>query len=94
MTTDLRDAFPLVSERIPISSSTPSGPETRPWILQFARTPDAHQAQPIPEAVYDDEQQVSVGLYGGELPCMGTHFPTIPDGSADAPPPLDEGPKD
>ncbi|MGW0993552.1 putative ATP-grasp-modified RiPP [Streptomyces sp. NPDC002523] len=93
---DLREAFPLAPEggRIPHSTEPPTGPESRPWILRFARTPDASQAVVLPLAVYDEELQMSVGLYEGPLPYMQTHTPTIPDGSTTNPPPLDEGTKD
>ncbi|WP_228044617.1 hypothetical protein [Streptomyces ferrugineus] len=47
-----------------------------------------------PPAVYDEALQMSVGLFDGPLPYMGTHNPTIPDGDPNNPPPLDEGPKD
>ncbi|UGY91346.1 hypothetical protein [Streptomyces gobiensis] len=93
-----REAFPLAltSEggRFPHSDETPTGPGTRPWILRFARTPDAAQAIAKPPAVYDDELQMSVSLYGGPLPFMQTENPTVPDGEMENPPPLDEGPKD
>ncbi|MGW1000498.1 putative ATP-grasp-modified RiPP [Streptomyces sp. NPDC002520] len=93
---DLREAFPLAPEggRIPHSTEPPTGPESRPWILRFVRTPDASQAVVLPLAVYDEELQMSVGLYEGPLPYMQTHTPTIPDGSTTNPPPLDEGTKD
>ncbi|MEV7289659.1 putative ATP-grasp-modified RiPP [Streptomyces sp. NPDC093252] len=93
---DLREVFPLAPEggRIPHSSEPPTGPVTRPWALRFARTPDATQAVVVPAAVYDDELQMSVSLYGGPLPCMATEEPTVPDGNVKNPPPLDEGPKD
>ncbi|QKW08026.1 putative ATP-grasp-modified RiPP [Streptomyces sp. NA04227] len=91
-----REAFPLAPEggRIPHSSEPPSAPETRPWALRFARTPDATQATVKPAALYDEDLQMSVGLYDGPLPFMQTHSPTIPDGSITNPPPLDEGTKD
>jgi putative ATP-grasp target RiPP len=93
---DVREAFPLASEggRIPYSAEPPTGPDSRPWILRFARTPDASQADVLPPAVYDQELQMSVGLYDGPLPYMGTHKPTVPDGNVKNPPPLDEGTKD
>lgn len=93
---DVREAFPLAPEggRIPHSTEPPTGPESRPWILRFARTPDASQAVVLPLAVYDEELQMSVGLYDGPLPYMQTHTPTVPDGNVNNPPPLDEGTKD
>ncbi|GGZ55913.1 hypothetical protein GCM10010387_57540 [Streptomyces inusitatus] len=47
-----RDAFP-VDGRLPRSFEPPTGPETRPWILRFARRPDSHQVTVVPEARYD-----------------------------------------
>ncbi|MFI2199909.1 hypothetical protein ACH47Z_03800 [Streptomyces sp. NPDC020192] len=93
---DVREAFPLAPEggRIPRSTEPPTGPDSRPWILRFARVPDASQATVLPLAVYDEESQVSVGLYDGPLPYMATHTPTVPDGNVKNPPPLDEGTKD
>ncbi|UFR06101.1 hypothetical protein KBP30_35170 [Streptomyces sp. Go40/10] len=93
---DVREAFPLAPEngRIPHSMEPPTGAETRPWILRFARVPDASQATVLPAAVYDEQLQMSVGLYDGPLPYMQTHTPTIPDGNVKNPPPLDEGAKD
>ncbi|HLL37421.1 MAG TPA: putative ATP-grasp-modified RiPP [Streptomyces sp.] len=93
---DMRESFPLAPEggRVPHSTERPTGPATRPWILRFARTPDRQQAVVLPAAVYDDELQLSVGLYGGPLPYMQTHNPTVPDGDVKNPPPLDEGSKD
>lgn len=94
--TDVRAAFPLAPEggRIPHSDEPPTGPATRPWILRFARVPDASQAVVMPLAVYDEELQMSVGLFDGPLPYMQTHTPTVPDGNVKNPPPLDEGTKD
>jgi putative ATP-grasp target RiPP len=91
-----REAFPVASEqgRVPYSSAPPSGPDSRPWVLRFAEVPDASQAIAVPPTVYDNELQLSVGLYGGPLPYMQTHSPTVPDGSTTNPPPLDEGTKD
>ncbi|MFF4738761.1 hypothetical protein ACFY2W_23190 [Streptomyces sp. NPDC001262] len=91
-----REVFPLAPEagRLVHSSEPPTDPTTRPWILRFAQTPNASQAIVKPPAVYDEEAQMSVGLYDGPLPYMGSHDPTIPDGSVSNPPPLDEGPKD
>jgi len=96
MTVDMRDAFPLAPEggRIPHSTEPPTGPDSRPWILRFARTPDASQATVLPLAVYDPTLQMSVGLFDGPLPFMQTHSPTVPDGNVKNPPPLDEGTKD
>ncbi|MFD4974848.1 putative ATP-grasp-modified RiPP [Streptomyces sp. NPDC058424] len=98
MTTALdREAFPLTpaGERAPYSSEAPSGPQTRPWALRFARIPDSTGAACIPAHAYDHGRQLSVSDDGGLLTCMAnTHSPTIPDGSTDNPPPLDEGPKD
>ncbi|MFI2431321.1 putative ATP-grasp-modified RiPP [Streptomyces sp. NPDC018693] len=93
---DLREVFPLALEggRIPHSAEEPTGPTTRPWILRFARIPDAQQAVVLPPVKYDEERQVSVSLYDGELPFMQTHTPTVPDGNVTNPPPLDEGTKD
>jgi putative ATP-grasp target RiPP len=49
----------------------------------------------IPAHTYDPDRQVSICGDGGLLTCMAnTHTPTVPDGSATNPPPLDEGPKD
>ncbi|MGW0960747.1 putative ATP-grasp-modified RiPP [Streptomyces gelaticus] len=93
---DPREVFPLAS-RLPHAlrgSELPSSATTRPWVLRFARTPDATQAIVKPPTVYDNELQMSVGLYEGPLLFMQTHTPTIPDGSVNNPPPLDEGPKD
>ncbi|PNG92786.1 hypothetical protein SMF913_28251 [Streptomyces malaysiensis] len=56
--------------------------------------PDSAQAIEKPAAVYDEESQMSIGLYDGPLPYMATHTPTVPDGNMTNPPPLDEGPKD
>ncbi|EPH40322.1 putative ATP-grasp-modified RiPP [Streptomyces aurantiacus] len=91
-----REAFPLAPAdgRIPRSSEPPSSTATRPWILRFARTPDATQATTIPPTIYDPALQISVGLYEGPLPFMETHNPTVPDGNVTNPPPLDEGAKD
>ncbi|GGZ67082.1 hypothetical protein [Streptomyces echinoruber] len=93
---DVREAFPLAPEggRIPHSTEPPTGAGTRPWILRFARIPDASQAVVPPLAVHDERRQVSVGLYGGPLPYRQTHKPTVPDGNVQNPPPLDEGTKD
>ncbi|MFF5255327.1 hypothetical protein ACFY4K_25250 [Streptomyces leeuwenhoekii] len=93
---DAREAFPLAPEggRIPHSTEAPTGPDSRPWILRFAAVPDATQAIAKPPAVYDQESQISIGLYDGPLPFMQTHTPTVPDGDPGNPPPLDEGPKD
>jgi putative ATP-grasp target RiPP len=91
-----RESFPLASEcgRVPHSSDTPSGPVTRPWILRFAIRPDSQQATALPPALYDEDQQISVGVDTDLLPYMATHSPTVPDGSVSNPPPLDEGTKD
>ncbi|MBQ1123478.1 putative ATP-grasp-modified RiPP [Streptomyces smyrnaeus] len=91
-----REAFPLTPAggRTPHSSAPASGPDSRPWVLRLARVPDAAQAIVKPPAVYDNELQMSRGLYGGPLPYMQTHTPTVPDGDPNSPPPLDEGPKD
>lgn len=91
-----REAFPLAPEggRIPHSAAAPTSAATRPWILRFAQFPDASQAIVKPLAVYDEQAQMSVGLYEGPLPYMQTHTPTIPDGSTANPLPLDEGTKD
>ncbi|MEV6744161.1 putative ATP-grasp-modified RiPP [Streptomyces sp. NPDC051080] len=93
---DPREVFPLAPRDAYAlhGSERPSSATTRPWILRFARTPDATQAIVRPSAVYDNELQMSVGLYEGPLPYMQTHTPTVPDGSMTNPPPLDEGPKD
>ncbi len=93
---DVRAAFPLAAEggRIPHRDEPPTGPTTRPWILRFARVPDASQAVVVPLAVYDEELQMSVGLFDGPLPYTQTHSPTVPDGNVKNPPPLDEGSKD
>ncbi|GAA1709160.1 hypothetical protein [Streptomyces yatensis] len=48
----------------------------------------------LPFAAYDEELQMSVGLYDGPLPWMPTHTPTVQDGSVSNPPPLVEGPMD
>ncbi|WP_172386890.1 hypothetical protein [Streptomyces sp. MNP-20] len=91
-----REAFPLAAgdSPAPFSSAHASTPDTRPWILRYARTPDATQAIVKPPAVYDEEAQLSVSLYDGPLPYMATHKPTVPDGNIKNPPPIDEGPKD
>ncbi|MFD7013759.1 putative ATP-grasp-modified RiPP [Streptomyces sp. NPDC059928] len=91
-----RAAFPLAPEggRIPHSAEQPSGPGTRPWILRYATLPDSTRATPLPPALYDEDRQISVGVDSDLLPCMGTHHPSVPDGSTTNPPPLDEGPKD
>lgn len=91
-----REAFPLAPEggRVPHSDEQPSGPNTRPWILRYAQTPDATQATALPASLYDEELQISIGIDTDLLPYMQTHSPTIPDGSTTNPPPLDEGPKD
>ena len=94
---DMREAFPLAPEggRTPRSSESPTGLDSRPWALRFAHTPDASQADVVPPAVYDENLQVSVGLYDGDPLYMGkTHSPTVPDGNMKNPPPLDEGAKD
>ena len=94
---DMREAFPLAPEggRIPHSTEPPTGPSSRPWVLRFARVPDAEQATVLPPAVYDEDLQVSVGPYDGDPLYMGqTHSPTVPDGNMKNPPPLDEGTKD
>ncbi|MDG4857488.1 hypothetical protein P8605_04835 [Streptomyces sp. T-3] len=90
-----REAFPLAPEggRLPYSDEAPTGPTTRPWILQFATVPDATQAIVMPTAIHDAELQMSVSLYDGPLPYMGTHNPTVPDGDPSNPPPLDDGTK-
>ncbi len=91
-----REAFPLVAEggRLAYSSEIPTNATTRPWILRFAQVPDATQALVKPPTTYDEQTQMSVGLYDGPLPYMQTHSPTVPDGDPNNPPPLDEGPKD
>ncbi|MFD8381605.1 putative ATP-grasp-modified RiPP [Streptomyces sp. NPDC059679] len=98
MTTTLdraREAFPLAADRLPLSTETPSGPDTRPWALRFARTPDSTGAVTIPLSFYDRDRQVNLSYDGGLLTCMAnTHTPTVPDGSTTNPPPLDEGAKD
>ncbi|MFH8337721.1 putative ATP-grasp-modified RiPP [Streptomyces sp. AM6-12] len=98
MTTALdREAFPLTPPggRTPYSKEAPSGPDTRPWALRGARTPDSTAAIPVPAHEYDQGRQVSISYDGGLLTCMAnTHNPTVPDGSVKNPPPLDEGPKD
>ncbi|MEU6285676.1 hypothetical protein [Streptomyces sp. NPDC047028] len=93
---DVWEAFPLTPEGgcIPHSTERPTGSGSRPWILRFARTSDATQTVVVPPAVYDEELQMSVGLYDGPLPYMQTHTPTVPDGSVSNPPSLYEGPKD
>ncbi|MGW0601753.1 putative ATP-grasp-modified RiPP [Streptomyces sp. NPDC002776] len=98
MTTALdREAFPLTPTggRTPYSEEAPSGEQTRPWALRFARIPDSTSGIRIPSHVYDAGRQVNVCDDGGLLTCMAnTHEPTVPDGSISNPPPLDEGPKD
>ncbi|MFE5753796.1 putative ATP-grasp-modified RiPP [Streptomyces massasporeus] len=98
MTTALeREAFPLTlpGGRTPFSAEAPSSPQTRPWALRFARTPDSTGAPRIPAHAYDQDRQVNISHDGGLLTCMAnTHSPTVPDGSTTNPPPLDEGPKD
>lgn len=98
MTTALdREAFPLTPPggRTLYSAEAPSGPETRPWALRHARTPDSTGAARIPAHFYDTNRQVTLSYDGGLLTCMAnTHSPTVPDGDPNNPPPLDEGPKD
>jgi len=92
-----REAFPLTPSegRTPYSSEAPSGPQTRPWALRFARVPDSTGATVIPTHAYDHARQVNLSYDGGLLTCMAnTHSPTVPDGSTTNPPPLDEGAKD
>ncbi|WP_240106408.1 putative ATP-grasp-modified RiPP [Streptomyces sp. MUM 203J] len=92
-----REAFPMAQAggRVPQSFEVPSGPDTRPWALRFARTPDSTGAVKVPASFYDEDRQVNVSYDGGLLTCMAnTHSPTVPDGSTSNPPPLDEGPKD
>ncbi|MEU3186918.1 putative ATP-grasp-modified RiPP [Streptomyces sp. NPDC006923] len=91
-----REAFPLTPEdgRLRHSGEPPTGPATRPWALRFAGAPDATQATVLPDTIYDEAAQMSVGLYEGPLPFMETHTPTVPDGNVVNPPPLDEGAKD
>ncbi|MEV6759466.1 putative ATP-grasp-modified RiPP [Streptomyces sp. NPDC051105] len=94
---DVREVFPHAPEggRIPYSADPPTGPDSRPWVLRFARVPDAAQADVLPATVYDEEQQVSIGVYDGDPLYLGkTHSPTVPDGNMKKPPPLDEGTKD
>ncbi|MFI6249070.1 putative ATP-grasp-modified RiPP [Streptomyces sp. NPDC051016] len=94
---DMREVFPHtpVGGRIPHSAEPPSGPDSRPWALRFARVPDATQADVLPAAVYDEDLQVSIGPYDGDPLYMGkTSTPTVPDGNMKNPPPLDEGAKD
>ncbi|WP_331720395.1 putative ATP-grasp-modified RiPP [Streptomyces sp. NBC_00209] len=96
-TAEQREAFPLnpPGGRIPYSAETPSGPLTRPWVLRFARVPEATGAVRVPAHFYDHGRQVNLSYDGGLLTCMAnTHSPTVPDGSTINPPPLDEGPKD
>lgn len=92
------EVFPLAPgpDRVQRSSEPLSGPDTRPWVLRFARTPDATRAVPLPAALYDERRQISIGIGidTDPLPYMQTHTPTVPDGSHTNPPPLDEGPKD
>ncbi|MFI1703088.1 putative ATP-grasp-modified RiPP [Streptomyces griseoruber] len=89
------EAFPLSAGKLPHSAEAPSGPDTRPWVLRFARTPDSTGAAIIPAHFYDTDRQVNLSYDGGLLTCMAnTHTPTVPDGSTTNPPPLDEGAKD
>ncbi|MFT2016096.1 putative ATP-grasp-modified RiPP [Streptomyces sp. 796.1] len=90
------EAFPLASAGAPLphSSEQPKAPHTRPWILRYAVAPEPLQATVRPSAVYDAARQISVGVDTDVLPYMVTHRPTVPDGDAKNPPPLDEGPKD
>lgn len=95
--TSEREAFPLTPPggRLPHSTEKPSGPDTRPWALRFARVPDSTGAVAVPPSFYDHDRQVNMSYDGGPLTCMAnTHSPTVPDGSITNPPPLDEGPKD
>ncbi|MEU9400524.1 putative ATP-grasp-modified RiPP [Streptomyces sp. NPDC048242] len=98
MTTALdREAFPLAPPggRIPHSEEAPSGPQTRPWALRFARVPDSTNAIRLPQHHYDRDRQVNLSYDGGLLTCMAnTHNATVPDGNIKNPPPLDEGAKD
>lgn len=91
---NMQDAFPLVSTAGQVIDCAEEPSNVRPWIMQFAVPVNCGSAVQVPAARYDDQLQVSVGLFGGEMPCMGTHSPTIPDGDSSNPPPLDEGPKD
>ncbi|MCA6090927.1 hypothetical protein LE181_01895 [Streptomyces sp. SCA3-4] len=91
-----REAFPLAPEggSLLYSSEPPTHTGSRPWILRFAISPDPTKATVKPPAFYDEQVQMSVGLYDGPLPYMQTEDPTIPDGDTTNPPPLDEGVKD
>jgi putative ATP-grasp target RiPP len=80
--------------RVPRGDERPSGPDSRPWILRFARAPDRRQAVPAAEAFYDHQQQIFLPVHGDLLPYMGTHHPTVVDGDPKNPPKLDEGAKD
>ncbi|MGP2438857.1 putative ATP-grasp-modified RiPP [Streptomyces sp. JW3] len=93
---DVREAFPLTPEggRAPHSAESPTTASSRPWALRFARIPDSTGAIVKPPTLYDEELQMSVGLYDGPLPYLATHSPTVPDGNVKNPPPLDEGAKD
>ncbi|MGW8066677.1 hypothetical protein ACVV2G_31445 [Streptomyces ziwulingensis] len=51
MTTALdREAFPLTPTggRTPYSEEAPSGEQTRPWALRFARVPDGSTSSELP----------------------------------------------
>ncbi|WP_217545549.1 hypothetical protein [Streptomyces sp. GbtcB6] len=101
MTTALdHQAFPLNPADGPLrlSDEAPSGPDTRPWALRGARTPDSTTGTRVPEHFYDRRRQVNLTPEGDHLVPLAaktaTHDPTVPDGNMGNPPPLDEGPKD
>ncbi|MCD0452833.1 putative ATP-grasp-modified RiPP [Actinocorallia sp. API 0066] len=89
------EPFPLRPSERPPSDPAPAQSPARPWLLRFARTCDGSAAAPLPPAVYDPIQQISVGLLDpGLLPYMQTNKATVQDGDPNNPPPLDEGAKD
>jgi putative ATP-grasp target RiPP len=96
MLTNPSSAFPLgpAGFRYPDGQQPPSGPSTRPWILRYAAPPMPTNATTLPAFAYDPERQVNLDLFGGQLPSRETHKASVPDGSVDNPPPLDEGEKD
>ncbi|MGW4023068.1 putative ATP-grasp-modified RiPP [Streptomyces sp. NPDC005009] len=73
-----REAFPLTPPggRTPCSAEAPSDPQTRPWALRFARTPDSTGVIRLPVHFYDHGRQVSVSDDGSRITWM-----LHPDGS-------------
>lgn len=92
----LNGTFPLgpAGPRHPEGDQAPSTNGSRPWGLKFAAAPMPGNATWMPQMVYDPIRQINLDLFGGDLPYLGTHKQTVPDGNVDSPPPLDEGEKD